>query len=235
MDPRDKLREADVAASQGRYADALRAHIWFHDHALEHEPSLYGARLSYALAGWVELGGVYPEARRSLEGIRDSKTAALTAGSCRRDWFHDVMAINRELGVSRRTYELFVRLCELDADFASSCASIAMTAIVEAKDFGLAERFLADPEACVRAWSQQLNADVRSLRDPGQATRNLDRKLAGHARVYAEDVGLVLAVLVGVGRVDEAKLIRASAIDSVEDEAVRSSVRDFLPRYEGEG
>lgn len=231
MDPRDKLREAKVAVSQGRYADALQAHIWFHDHALEHEPSLYGVRLSFALADWAELGSAYPEALRSLGRTRDSKAAALIAGSRSRDCFHDVMAINRELGVSGRTYELFRRLCEIDADFARSCASIAMDAIVEAKDFRLAESFLADPVARVRAWSQQLNTDVRRLRDPGLATHNLDRKLAGHARVYAEAVGGVLAVLDGVGRADEARAARAAAIDSVEDEVVRCSVRDLLPRY----
>lgn len=235
MDPRDKLKEAEVAVSQGRYADALQAHVWFHDHALEHEPCLYGVRLSFALADWVELGSVYPEALRSLERIRDSKTSALIAGSRSRDCFHDVMAINRELGVSGRTYELFLRLCELDADFARSCASIAMESIVEAKDFRLGERFLADPEARVRTWSQQLNADVRRLRDPGQATHNLDRMLAGQARVYAEHVGLVLAVLDGVGRFDEARATRVSAIDSVDDVAVRGSVRDLLPRYGDEG
>ena len=221
MDPRDKLKDAKVAASQGRYADALRDHIWFHDHALEHRPSLYGVRLSFALADWVELGSEYPVALRSLESIRDLKTAALIAGPRSRDFFHDVQAINRVLGVSGRTYELFRRLCDIDGDFACSCARIAMDAIVDAKDYGLAERFLADPEAQVGAWSTQLNDDVRRLRDPDRATRHVDRKLASHARAYADDVALILAVLDGVGRADEARTIRDSAINRVEVESVR--------------
>lgn len=228
IDPRDTLREAEVAAAQGRHADALRAHVWFHEHALQHLPALAGVRLSFALAAWVDLGRVYPEALRTLQGICDTKIAALTAGCRSRDVFHDVAAIHRALGVSGRTHELFRRLCDLDGDFARACAGIALPAIVEARDFALATRFLPDPPGRVRAAIRQLNEDVRRLGDPGRGARHLDRKLAAQARAYAEEVGLILAVLDGADRVDAARSLRDFAIDWVEEPSVRAVVEDIL-------
>ena len=42
---------------------------------------------------------------------------------------------------------------------------------------------------------------------------------------------LILAVLDGVGRADEARTIRDSAINRVEVESVRTSVRELLSGY----
>jgi hypothetical protein len=71
MNPQIRLQNAFTAAGEGRHEEALREYIWFHDHALELEPALYGVRLSFALAYWVELAQDYPAARTALEGIRD--------------------------------------------------------------------------------------------------------------------------------------------------------------------
>jgi hypothetical protein len=230
VDPRDKLKEAAIHVSQERYADALRAHVWFHEHALEHERALYGVRLTSALADWVELGHLYPEALQSLERIRDAKTAALVAGPRGRDVFHDVVAINRELGEGGRTLELFRRLCELDEGFAHACAGIALDALVDAKDFALAARFLPDAEARLAVSARQLDEDVRRLRDRGAPTRHLDRKLAGLARAYADDVRAVFAVLEGVGRAEDARAMRDASLERVEDESARAAVRQLLRR-----
>jgi hypothetical protein len=56
-DPRAALQEAAMSAKQGNYEEALRDHLWFHEHALEQVPALAGVRLSFALAAWVKLGG----------------------------------------------------------------------------------------------------------------------------------------------------------------------------------
>ena len=103
MDPRDRLDRARGAARSGDYEFALREYIWFHDHALEERPSLYGVRLSYALADWIELGENYPPALRALENIADRKTADLLAGAGDRGTFHDVVSINEYLARERNT------------------------------------------------------------------------------------------------------------------------------------
>lgn len=228
MEPRDKLEEAARAAREGRYADALAAHVWFHEHALEHQSSLAGVRLSFALGDWVELGRAYPEALRRLEAIRDANAAALLAGPRRRRQFHDVRSIDRALGATGRTYTLFCQLVELDPDFARACVDLAIDALVEAGDFALAARLLDDPAARVQCSIEGLNADVARLCDPAAATRYLERKLSSHAQAHAHQVGPVLAVLEGVGRRDEAAALRDLAVDGVEHARVRGMVRGLL-------
>lgn len=98
MDPRARLSAGQLAAREGRYEEALREYVWFHDHALDHEQSLYGVRLSFALSYWMDLAKEYPEARKKLEDIRDRKTATLAAGGGDRALFHDVRSINWALG-----------------------------------------------------------------------------------------------------------------------------------------
>ncbi|HTD86247.1 MAG TPA: serine/threonine-protein kinase, partial [Candidatus Binatia bacterium] len=71
--PSKILDEAKEQRQHGEYEQALQRHIWYHNHALEFEPSLTGVRLSFALAEWIELGRRYPRARRALIEIRDEK------------------------------------------------------------------------------------------------------------------------------------------------------------------
>lgn len=77
MNAKERYKNAHEAARDGRYEEALREHIWFHDHALAKQPSLYGVRLSYALADWVDFGKVYPPALAALQAVRDAKTVKL--------------------------------------------------------------------------------------------------------------------------------------------------------------
>src|SRR4051794_19367514 len=102
VDPGVVLDEARELADQGRYGEALQRHVWFHQHALEHDLAFHGVRLSFALSDWVRLGEQSPPARRALVDIRDRTAAQARAG----DWspkpyhepFHDVVAINHYLG-----------------------------------------------------------------------------------------------------------------------------------------
>src|SRR3954468_1636881 len=108
--PSARLQRGQEAAAAGRYEDALRDYIWFHEHALEHEPSLYGVRLSFALWYWIELPDDYPGARTALKRIRDEKTTRLLNGDTNRDLFPDVQSINERLENDEATYELFTAL-----------------------------------------------------------------------------------------------------------------------------
>ena len=44
---------------EGRHQEALERYVWFHDNALDHAPSMYGVRLSFALSDWENLGKVF--------------------------------------------------------------------------------------------------------------------------------------------------------------------------------
>lgn len=225
MNANERLDKARADADAGRYEEALRGYIWFHDHALEERPSLYGVRLSYALHDWVELAHIYPPAMVELKAKRDEKSDRLGRGEGSRGLFHDVKSINEYLADYESTYDLFVRLMGSNAALADKCADLAVQAIVKSKDFVLARKLLKDPERSVRNWSKALNEDVANLAsNPPHAAVRLD----AYVHNYAAQVQLVLDVLDGAGEPDLAKLLYERALTSVESKSVRNAVKDAL-------
>jgi len=227
MKARDRYHAAQAAAEAGRYEEALREHIWFHDHALEEEPALYGVRLSYALGDWAELANRYPPALTALKAIRDTKSERLVQGDGDRRLFHDVRAINEHLDQQASTYELFVRLQETNPAVAEKCADLAMAAIVGAKDFGLARKLVRDPDNAIRKWSRILNEDVADL--PNEPPSKASRLLDAYVHYYVTQVRLLLDVFIGVGELEIAKSLRESALAAVESLPARDAVHAALP------
>lgn len=225
MKAEDRYHAAQAAAAAGRYEEALREHIWFHDHALEEQPSLYGVRLSYALSDWVELANLYPPALVALQTIRDEKSDRLDRGDGDRRLFHDVRAINEQLDQQGLTYELFVRLQETNPALAEKCADLAMAAIVQSKNFDLARKLARDPDGSIRRWSRILNEDVADLADePSNHALRLD----AYVHYYVTQVRLLLDVFIGVGESEIAESLRESAIAAVESPTARDAVHTML-------
>lgn len=84
--PKAVLDEArKQAAAACRHREALETHLWFHEHALTHEPFLRGVRLSFALVDWHRLATVYEPAIVALLATRDPKVAQIRSG----DWPFD--------------------------------------------------------------------------------------------------------------------------------------------------
>lgn len=234
MNPGDRLNAGRAAAAAGRYEEALREYVWFHDEALKIEPAYYGVRLSYALSDWLELSKHYPEARTTLLAIRDRKTDDLLRGDGTRELFHDVAAINECLGEGARTHSLFCRLAAMAPELARSCRSVALPVLVAADDFDLAKLFLPEIEGHVRSLATRLDDRVRDLQErPGPDGPHESIKSAimfgTAADLYAEDVRLILKVLNRTGRQQEAARLRADALALVADDSMREKVRLLLP------
>src|SRR5688572_26854027 len=81
----DGLERARRFAERGKYEEALREHIDFHDNILKTHPAMYGVRLSFALSAWIDLGQEYPKALTALKDIRDQKTDRLVKGEMNRE------------------------------------------------------------------------------------------------------------------------------------------------------
>jgi hypothetical protein len=225
MDPSARLQRGQEAAAAGRYEDALRDYIWFHEHALEHEPSLYGVRLSFALWYWIELANEYPEARIALKRVRDEKTARLLNGDTNRDLFHDVESINDRLENEEATYELFATLEKAKPDFAAVCADLAMPAIVKAEDFAMALRYTPSPGDTLSSYSEALNRDIEELerQPPSKAPR-----LEAYVQIYVRRVYLLLKILRGNNQNSEADALRVRALELVKSPSARDAVREGL-------
>lgn len=197
MDPGDILRRGRAHASEGRHEEALTDYLWFHKHALEHERAYYGVRLSFALAYWKELSNIYPPAAAAMKTVRDETAAALLrAEGNTRTLFDEVAAIDRELDLSRDTYELFLSLMMKDPGRARKCAELALPSIVEAEDYKLATQFLPHPEDYLLYESERLNENLEHKVLP---RRRALAELDAFVHIYCEDVKLLLRVLEGVG------------------------------------
>ncbi len=225
MTASDRLNSARQATVEGRYEEALSEFVWFHDHALEEEPALYGVRLSFALMYWMELAEAYPKAKLVLEEIRDRKTDALIHGEGNRETFHDVEAINEALGCTALTYSLFVQLASSNSVLAESCSKLALPAIVCEGDFALAARYLPEPENRIIELGKSLNEDIEDLKQfphPHAPLRD------AHIHIYASEVQLIVSVVAGVGLLQDAGRLQSLASKLVKLASVRKAVKSAL-------
>ena len=139
------LSDTKDLVSAGKYEEALKRHIWFHDHALEHQPSMYGVRLSFALSNWKELGAKYPPAMKALIEIRDRKSKSLLGGEGNHKLFHDVASLNETLGELEKTVSLFEEIDEKQPKAAKGFWNVAKDAIIDAKRYDLARKYIGNP------------------------------------------------------------------------------------------
>jgi hypothetical protein len=138
------METTDSIASAGKYQEALDRHIWFHEHALEHEPGMYGVRLSFALSKWYKLGQTYPPALNALIEIRDNKTAIVISGIDKCDLFDDVSAINITLSENHKTIKLFNHLEDHQPSLASQCWRTFKHIAIEEKEYTLIKKYIAN-------------------------------------------------------------------------------------------
>ena len=230
MDASKRLNEALRAFHEGRYEEALRGYEWFHRNALKHRASLYGVRLSFALAYWTELGKVYPKALRSLERIRRTKAKALREGRGSAETFHDVVSINEYVGKELETYRLFIRLTSRRPKLATKCARRAMPALVRVRDFRLARRYLPDPEARVARHAEMLNRDIPKIPARAKKTKTKAPIKEAYIANYCDDVALLSKVLNGVGERERAQRLEKSAASLIRIPSVRRLVARRLRR-----
>jgi hypothetical protein len=219
-DPRQILKEARHAVRRGAHAEALQKYVWFHHHALEHNPGLGGLRLSSAITEWLELGKTYPPALDALESVQALNLRSLRSGSNNRREFHDVAAINERLGRSELTTSVFREIAERQPEFAKECLPVALPSLIRMQDFALARRFATSPKERLDnhlAWfAKKLNERRSSLHD---------EEFIG---VYARRMRELSSVFEGVGEHEEAELLQSKAIDELANLSDRDELRRQL-------
>ena len=210
---------------EGRYDEALHEFVWFHEHALAEQPSLYGVRLSYGLFYWMELAALYPPARVTLEQIRDRKTTALLSNLEDRDVFHDIASINDHLLEQGKTHALFVKLVASNPEFAEACSRYALPSLVLAGDFELAERFSPDPEHQLRELGTDLN---RTIQRRKQGRYSPAPRIKAEIHIYAEKVKQLMVISDGLGKKTESARLQQVAIQSIQATSIRKAVAAAL-------
>ena len=140
------LQETVQIAKEGNYEEALERHVWFHNHALEHQPSMTGVRLSFALMYWTELGRKYPPALEKLKEIRNEKEKTLVDGEGSFELFHDVSGINRALKEDERTIGLFKKVESTNPEQIDRLWIVAKDLAFDQKEYDLINRHIKDVE-----------------------------------------------------------------------------------------
>lgn len=222
------LREAVALMRQGRYAESLQKHLWFHDHALEHMPALAGVRLSFALAYWLELGACYPEAMQALTAVRDRKARALADGAGSFELFHDVAAINGYLHEEPETVALFKRLHQADPGLARRCYPVAEKFLVAHLEYEICVAHLPDPIARLEEARElrRVKLELASA-SPALGTSEFRDYVEWD---FAEAVRRLIAILVGAGRRQDAERVRELALAASASDTVRAAVDGALPQ-----
>lgn len=216
----EALNAARQLAAEGKYEQALEKQVWFHNHALETRPGYYGVRLSYALSDWIELGKKYPAALSKLKGIRDEKTSRLLAGEKDREIFHDVVSINDHLGESEATVELFKKLEVAHSDFAASVYELADEALVSAREYGLAKKYLGDPIARLESAKRNYEEGM----EHAKTSRHGDASRKAFERIFTGEIVRIITVLDKTGSPEAAREVQSKALAIFETPAIRGAI-----------
>ena len=211
------LREAQQDALAGRHQDALDKHVWFHRNALKHRPSLYGVRLSFALGFWTDLGRRYPPALAALKAERDAAAARIRAGKGERGDFHDVASINSSLAEDAATAELFAWLDANDPALARTSYNIAERALVQAKRYALAGKYL-EPKPSTDRMLDMYRRHMQMAKQPD--FRGSDLEEFGR-RSLASSAATLVALLVQNGRAEDADAVSAAVLKEWPDDGLR--------------
>ena len=221
-DARRALDDAKRLAEQGDYEAALAKHVWFHDNALKVSRSYYGVRLSFALGYWVELGEKYPQALAKLTAIRDEKTSRLLAGEANRELFNDVESINQHLGEMAPTVELFKRLEAVNPKFASDVYDLADEALLQAREYELAKKYLGDPKKRLAVAKRDFNEGIEFA----QTSKNSDASRRASEQIYTDEVVRIITVLRETGDKTSAQNIQAEALKTLESITIRNALKE---------
>jgi hypothetical protein len=224
----------NVAMLDGRHEEALRLIIEVFDQVAagtELPPGQY----FITMFNWKMLIEDYPPAREALISKRDEQIRHLLNGDYRinageftrpNSRFDVITSMNRDLGDSRSTYEVFVQLESTLPDQAKRGANLALPAMVEFGDFVRAQSYLSDPLPRLEELNR-LAKELPLFPEPGKAPR-----LAAELSIYMRDVILLSAVHEGLGREAEAAGLRHAAIAGIADDGMRALAQRELAEPE---
>ncbi len=227
-DPRSVLKQARELAAEGQYEEALEKHVWFHERAVEIQPSLSGVRLSFALGDWLRLGESYPPALEALRSIRDEKTARIEGGEGGFDLFQDVAAINGVLGDDEATYALFKVVDEGYPDTAERAYIVARKLLVERRDYALCSKYVGDLRLELERLRESRETMLAFARqDPAEEDVRMVVMADEH---FVAETAMLVEILAGTGRDEEVETVRAAALAVMDDDALRAALDAAVAR-----
>ncbi|MEM9412397.1 MAG: hypothetical protein AAGA30_14885 [Planctomycetota bacterium] len=210
-DPNKVLDEAQEDTRAGRYEDALKKFVWFHENALTFEPAMVGVRLSFALGYWGQLAQEYPPAKAKLVEFRDEAKKDILAGKKVFQTFSDFEAINRQLGQSEKTKDVFVELDKSNPKIAKNIFRLAKKSLVEAKMFDLMAKYVQPKDFDMMKMAFQMGRRISDDERFGKQHLDFINKK------FANDVETLVALLSRSDRQESADKIAQEAKELWDD------------------
>ena len=215
-DPTDWLRLAGRRAADGRYEDALRAHVFYHRHALEVEDAQFGVRLSFALSDWARLALDYPPALDALRTTRrEAAAAAISPGDPER--FLEAVSIDQYLHDDEATYALIEAVESAHPTALDDFVDHRTLDVLLARgEYHRALRWIVEPW---RSFASQV--EIFGFPNPGIPDHEEWRR-----RRFVDDVRRLLLILVGAGREEDASRMAEQALQVVDDPGLTTALGD---------
>ena len=240
-DPRVVLEEAKGLLERGAYEEALQRHLWYHNHALEHDPNLLGVRISFALAQWTELARRYPKAKTAMMEVRDAGARELMAGRGGFGLFQDVRAINDQWGDQNSTLELFKHLDTRQPALAKQCYQLAESLLVQKQDYAICGRYLTNGQtrfdSIKRSWEtgknwEASNEEIQRKSFQVSPATGLPRppQPKHYDPKFVQETSRLIEILVATGRRAEAVKIRDQALSCLDHPDLRSAIESSEKR-----
>ena len=224
-DPSTILNEARADARAGEYKTALAKQVWYHENALEIQPSQRGVRGSFALSHWVELGEAYPPALKKLKEIRDESTERIIANEDIMSLFADIESINDYLGEPQKTVETFKLLDQKQPEKAKKVYAQAQKALVLGKEYKICSKFISFE--IVLSNIVQSYANGKKMVEESSSSWK-----ASHSnfvkKKFTTDATMIVALLAVNDRMAEAKDFAAAAKAEFKDEEFHKALEKSL-------
>lgn len=219
-DMHEYLSQTETLARQGKHAEALERFIWFHENVLQHDESMSGVRLSFALIYWDKLAEKYPPARNAMLEIRDRTTRRLLESGGNFTLFQEAAALNRTLKDDAGTIHLFEELEKAYPKEASTYWIVAKDYVIAAKRYDIASRYIKDLEQEFRRIRQRYEEDLELADDP---------RLGPDFKTYTqnhltESVLQLIEVALATDRRKEAESIQQQALAVRDDMRIREAI-----------
>ncbi len=217
-------QEAANLAQEGRYEEGLQRLLWYHNHALQFEPSQSAVRLSFALSQWMELARRYPKAKEALVEVRDRGVGEFAQGGGYFDLFMEVAAINRELREPDATHALFKSIQARDPQLARQCYHAVEDLLVERGGYALCASFISNFQQRFESSRASRERMLAILDRTPEVNRASIRQ--GAEQSFIHDARKLIEILVGVGRKAEAADMHDQAVAVLNVPELQSAVTD---------
>ncbi len=222
--PLDVLRETAELFREGKYAESLERHLWLFHHSLEYKPAFASARISFVFGSWAELAQCYPPAREALVELRDRNVEAVLAGDTSFSRFQELAAMNQFLPDEAVTGRVFMALRHSHPEIADRRYDLAEKGLVACREYEVCSSYIPDANARFRWIRSTRQFLLDSNPDPNPEGADKYREVVD-AR-FADDILLLIEILLAVGRMTEAEHVRERALVETQSEAARMRIRD---------